>query len=211
MRQFIIGIIAATLALTGVALPAVATQPDDHQVPVCHALPASASHAFNLITVDIASSGYVKGGHHEPGGSIGPKHSRGGDIIPPYTYRGFVYPGQNWTARGQAIYENGCKPVVTYDMTATITICGDPKADITLVNGSNVPRSFRVRYVRAKDGTVANFRKTVPANTTKHLTRRWVAGHTMVWVKGERGERLASVFVNRKNNSGPCPVVFRVA
>ena len=31
-----------------------------------------------------------------------------GDIIPPYDYEDFHYAGLNWTAAGQAIYNNGC-------------------------------------------------------------------------------------------------------
>lgn len=33
-----------------------------------------------------------------------------GDIIPPYHYNNVDYPGQNWTAEGQAILANGCVP-----------------------------------------------------------------------------------------------------
>ena len=38
-----------------------------------------------------------------------------GDIIPPYTYTDesgneAVFPGRNWSAAGQAIWQNGCEP-----------------------------------------------------------------------------------------------------
>jgi hypothetical protein len=103
-----------TLALAIVAalmLPATvtATRPKpEHKVTICHALPEDADHDYQRLEVDIASSGYVQGGHHVPGGSIGDKHSDGGDIIPPYEHGDFEYPGQNWTAFGQAIWRNDC-------------------------------------------------------------------------------------------------------
>jgi hypothetical protein len=37
-----------------------------------------------------------------------PKHTAWGDIIPPFTYNGGTFPGLNWDADGQAIYENDC-------------------------------------------------------------------------------------------------------
>jgi hypothetical protein len=45
-----------------------------------------------VITTDIASDGYVKGGHdsHDQVGN-----GLGGDIIPAYTYQDFSYPGKN--------------------------------------------------------------------------------------------------------------------
>ena len=187
-----------------------ATKPDpNHKVTICHALPESASHAYNRITVDIASSGYVRGGHHRPDGSIGDKHADGGDIIPPYQYKDFSYPGQNWTSEGRAIWKNGCRipppPPKTYDVSASIIICQDPRAIITLVNDSNVPRTFRIRLISAKDGLVRKFNKTVGANSSRTLWPRWVLGQTVVKVWGERGELLARVKVNRANNVGACP------
>ena len=122
MRRLFIGLSVAILAAS-VALPAAATEPPDHKVTICHALPGSASHAYNVITVDIASSGYVKGGHSRGLGPdedrLGEKHAHGGDIIPPYTYttkRGevFSFPGQNWTDEGQAIYHGGGDGEVGY-------------------------------------------------------------------------------------------------
>jgi hypothetical protein len=216
-----------------------ATKPDpNHKVTICHALPTSASHAFNVLTVDIASSGYVRGGHHRPGGSLGSKHSEGGDIIPPYQYRDFDYPGQNWTRKGRAIFENGCrtpnptprptpnptptpKPTPTphptppptptptptpdtYDVSASIIICQDPRAIITLINDSNVERAFRIRFVRARDGSVARLTKTVAAGRTRTLAPRWVLGQSVVKVRSG-GELLARVKVNKRNNVGACP------
>ena len=234
MNRAIIVTFAVVIALIAglfLAGSVTATKPSpNHKVTICHALPVSADHEFNRITVDIASSGFVRGGHHRPG-ALGNKHAKGGDIIPPYTYRAFSFPGQNWTAEGRAIYANGCRTPVpaprptptptptpaptpsprptptpeTYDVAARIIICQDPKAVITLINRSNVARAFRVRLVRASDGTVNKFRKTVTPFTTKTLSRRWVLGGSVVKVWGERRDLLARVKVNRKNNIGRCP------
>jgi hypothetical protein len=225
-------LVALLFAVTLTGGVATATKPSpDHKVTICH---ATAAPAYRTITVDIASSGYVRGGHHRGVDALDSKHSEGGDIIPPYTYKSFDYLGQNWTREGRAIFKNGCRvpppvprptpsptptptptptprptptptPTPTYDVAATIVICQDPRAVITLINRSNVPRSFRVRLVRARDGTVAKFRKTVSSFTVKTLSKRWVLGGTVVKVWGERKDLLARVKVNRKNNIGRCP------
>ena len=112
MRRLFIGLSIAILAAS-VAFPVAATKPPDHKVTICHALPGSASHAFNIIDGDIASSGYVKGGHYVEGGALGDKHADGGDIIPPYTYTradgsSFDFPGQNYYENLALAIELGC-------------------------------------------------------------------------------------------------------
>ncbi|HSP08692.1 MAG TPA: Ig-like domain-containing protein, partial [Candidatus Dormibacteraeota bacterium] len=44
-----------------------------------------------------------------------------GDIIPPFTYGDKSYPGMNWTAEGQDIYEDGC------------AIVNDEKANVAVI------------------------------------------------------------------------------
>jgi hypothetical protein len=75
-----------------------ATAPNpDHKVTLCHRT-GSATNPYVVITTDIASDGYVKGGHdqHEQVGN-----GLGGDIIPAYEYVSkkdgsvFDYPGKN--------------------------------------------------------------------------------------------------------------------
>lgn len=89
---------ALAALLLGVSLvviglqPAAATKPDPgHKVTLCHRT-GSATNPYIVITTDIASDGYVKGGHtgHEQVGN-----GLGGDIIPAYTYKDFSFPGKN--------------------------------------------------------------------------------------------------------------------
>lgn len=71
-----------------------------NKVTICHAT-GSQSNPYVRITVN--ANGAVHG--HD-------KHGR--DIIPPFKYnqggQQKNYPGKNWNAQGQAIYNNGCKP-----------------------------------------------------------------------------------------------------
>jgi hypothetical protein len=82
-------VFVATLTIANAAW---ATKPDPgHKVTLCHRT-GSATNPYIVITTDIASDGYVKGGHnnHEQVGN-----GLGGDIIPAYTYQDFSYPGKN--------------------------------------------------------------------------------------------------------------------
>ncbi len=97
-----------------------ATPPPNHKVTICHrtgsATGGNQHNGYSIITVDIASSGFVMSGHqfHEQVGN-GP----GGDIIPMYDYTRadgsvFHFPGKNLTASiggstGATILANGCK------------------------------------------------------------------------------------------------------
>lgn len=99
----------------GATMAAQATPPNpDHKVTLCHRT-GSATNPYIIETVDIASSGYVKGGHdaHEQVGN-----GLGGDIIPAYEYIAkdgtvFDYPGKNLDtviggSTGAEILANGC-------------------------------------------------------------------------------------------------------
>ena len=103
-------IVGLTL-MAGIA-PASATPPPDHKVTICHRT-GSATNPYVEITVDIASSGYVKGGHSDHVDAVG--NGLGGDIIPAYDYdpTGFHYDGLNLDtviggSTGADILANGC-------------------------------------------------------------------------------------------------------
>ncbi len=87
---------------------------NEKQVGICHRT-ASTSNPYVLQSPAVANNGDLKGGHLD---HTGPVYFVGisgkwGDIIPPYTYldpNGVqqVFPGYNWDAAGQAIFQHGC-------------------------------------------------------------------------------------------------------
>ncbi len=44
-------------------------------------------------------------------GTVNGHDGHANDIIPPFEYEGGQYPGKNWDAAGQAIWNNGCTPL----------------------------------------------------------------------------------------------------
>jgi hypothetical protein len=110
------GIVASGgLLMAAVAAPtaALASQPaPGHTVTICHAT-NSDGNPYVEETVDVASSGHLRGGHdtqHDgpiwtPG--LKEAHVAWGDIIPAYVVGDFSYAGQNLDG-GQAILDVGC-------------------------------------------------------------------------------------------------------
>lgn len=104
------------LSFAGVA-PANATMPPGNKVTICHATD-SVSNPYVQITVDIASSGFVQGGHADHVGPVPASPDdlaqfkadgvHWGDVIPAYDYGTFHFDGLNNTGDGLAILENGC-------------------------------------------------------------------------------------------------------
>jgi hypothetical protein len=102
----------------------------------------------------IDSSGFLDGGHNKHVGPVwypGAKADKvvWGDIIPPYTYDTgngiYSYPGLNWDAAGQAIYNNGCNPYpkISLDKTASVDTLPAGGGDVTytyvVTNSGQVP------------------------------------------------------------------------
>lgn len=140
--------IAASIALLGVGAlsmtEATATQPNpDHKVTICHRTDSN-TNPYVIITVDIASTGYLKAGHNgDPSGKKGhtgpiwnptlkDQKIKWGDIIPAYTYTPkatkknpnpvtFTFAGYNNTEQGLAILANGCKITTSETPTPTET------------------------------------------------------------------------------------------
>lgn len=109
-----------------VAAPVLASQQgDDHKVTICHRT-HSDRNPYVEITIDKAA--VFKRGHdtHDEGGVWKPGLKAAGqwwgDIIPPFDYYASPkdqesntvssYPGLNWSAEGQSVYNNGCRPPV---------------------------------------------------------------------------------------------------
>ena len=107
------------------------------KITICHAH-ASDTNPYNTESVDEASI-ENPAGH----GSAG---INADDIIPPFTDGSFVFPGQNWDATGQAIWNNGCKipppPPATYCI------------DISKVNGSEQALSGAVFTIKQNGSPV---------------------------------------------------------
>src|SRR5947207_14544687 len=99
------GVYAATV-LAGGSKPSIVTNTNannaHNKVTICHATGCK-TNPYVVITPD--ASGVIDG-HYA--------HQDHRDIIPAFDYVGkdkvvHHFPGQNWTAEGQAIFNNGCK------------------------------------------------------------------------------------------------------
>lgn len=122
---------------------------DSTDIKICHATNSN-SNPYN--TIPPANAGVANGHDTEHDGPIFPA-ANWGDIIEPYTYNDVNYPGQNWTAEGEAIYNNGCnipssEPV---EVTAEAPTAVPPTCDF---DGSLVlPTTTGVTYSSEPAGT----------------------------------------------------------
>jgi hypothetical protein len=91
------------------AMQAMLVPPGDEvvrKVKICH---ATAAYNNPYVVNNPAADGDVSGHAGHTGPIFYPEITETwGDIIPPFTYDGGSFPGLNWDADGQAIYENGC-------------------------------------------------------------------------------------------------------
>ena len=119
----VVGIGVACFGLLGGVTTTKADQPTD-KVTICHRT-ASHSNPYNEITVDrsavdgmLGNSGHVPDHYGRHQGPIGPiAVGEWGDIIPPVSP---YHSGLNWTAEGQAIWENDCNiPTPTTEAPTT--------------------------------------------------------------------------------------------
>lgn len=163
VRKFLAGagsiLIIVLMAIAALSSVASATNTDPnsgHKVTLCHRT-GSATNPYVQVTVDIASSGYVKGGHtgHDQVGN-----GLGGDIIPAYdafakdgkNYVAFHFDGKNLDAAiggstGAEILANGCQvgeqppvevpPVVSPAASLSAPNCDVQSVDATLDNSAS--------------------------------------------------------------------------
>ena len=136
-------------ALTfGVASTALATAPTGHQVTICHATD-SFSHPFVTETVDISSSGHLRGGHdtQHTGPLFNGTVKNWGDIIPPYQYTNtsgtFTFPGLNWPA-GATIYNSGCTIPGEPAHNPAIHVVKSPSTTTLSAGGGEVTYTYTV-------------------------------------------------------------------
>ena len=118
------------------------------KVEICH---ATAAYKNPYIINEPAADGDVAGhaGHTGPVFYPGiPKGTAWGDIIPPFYYddggeEPAYFPGLNWTADGQAIYENDCDapdvPVPTFEYWVDSCVSEDGQGLIEWELGDLVP------------------------------------------------------------------------
>ncbi|MEO6605310.1 MAG: LPXTG cell wall anchor domain-containing protein, partial [Aeromicrobium sp.] len=114
--------------LSGLELCPVITDdpPDSVDVDFCH---ATASFNNPYVDPDSATAGVANGHDAQHNGPIFNGVDAGwGDIIEPYFYNGDYYPGQNWTAEGQAVFANGCNPVNA--VVPVLPSATDPTCDV---------------------------------------------------------------------------------
>jgi uncharacterized repeat protein (TIGR01451 family) len=122
-------------------------------VTICHGTNAE-TNPYIVESPAIDSSGYLHGGHD---GHVGPVWYPGakaekvvwGDIIPPYDFDTgngiFHFPGLNWDAAGQAIYNAGCAIVPAIHIVKTPSVTNLPagggpvKYTYAVTNTGNVP------------------------------------------------------------------------
>ena len=122
---------------------------NDKSVTICHRT-NSVSNPYNQQTVNYsAATGAQKGTDHtghtgpvfDPNASYPTPHNgdQWGDIIPPYSWSGGSYPGLNWDAQGQAIYNNNC--VSTQTGSITIVKSANPTTTQTFGFTSTIPNN----------------------------------------------------------------------
>jgi uncharacterized repeat protein (TIGR01451 family) len=105
----IVGFVAALAAFAAIPTVLAASMQNEKKVRICHAS-SSTSNPYVDNEPAIANNGDLNGGHLEHVGPVFPADDWG-DIIPPYTYNEVSFPGYNWSTDGQAIWQNGCRPV----------------------------------------------------------------------------------------------------
>ena len=116
----------AALTVVAVSVVSASAQANNDKVTICHRRAAVTNpYGPKAITVDqssIFNNGIVPNGHGTHTGPIFPltgPDGKWGDIIPPFD----GYPGQNFTAEGQAILANDCQipgpPPTTTPATTT--------------------------------------------------------------------------------------------
>ncbi|MDX6265792.1 MAG: hypothetical protein QOD70_532 [Frankiales bacterium] len=146
------------------------------KVTICHGTNSN-NNPYVVETPD--KDGDVSGhaGHTGPvwDATLKAEHIAWGDIIPPFEYTdgGVVlqFAGLNWSAAGQAIYANGCKPVTPPVLALTVVKTNDANGDATFTDsetshsvGASVPFSVTVTNSGASPLVIDSLVDTVAGN-----------------------------------------------
>jgi len=122
-------------------VPSIFAANNGNNITICHATNAN----NNPYVVNTPNADGNVSGHDGHDGPIWPQtnaHGDWGDIIPPFSYNDnnqtLQYPGKNWDATGQAIWNNGCVAPVAVNPTSTPTPTPTPT---TGGGGQNNPTS----------------------------------------------------------------------
>lgn len=214
-RTLKIAAIATPGLLLGAFLltPAEATPSD--KVTICHAT-ASYSNPYttpevNTSSVDEANNRYLNG-HGDHTGPVfvvdGP--SGWGDIIPPFeSPKGTVFPGQNWTEAGQAIYRNGCQAVVPTPTPTPTTPTPTPTTPTPTPTTATPTPTTPTPTVTTPTPTVTT--PTAPAIvTTPSATPKPTPAKTTPAADDEPSEKPSEkeVVVTEKESKTPAPVAI---
>ena len=142
----------ATLAGALMLLDTPTVSADEHKVEICHRRNA-VNNAYGPKKIEIAKQAIFKQGHDTHTGPVATsavvaqqlKDSQieWGDIIPPFEYKDKgqtqQYAGMNWTAEGQAIWNNNCQYLVETSPDIQFRV--------------NCDRQDRVRVILRNQGT----------------------------------------------------------
>lgn len=214
-RTLKIAAIATPGLLLGAFLltPAEATPSD--KVTICHAT-SSYSNPYttpevNTSSVDEANNRYLNG-HGDHTGPVfvvdGP--SGWGDIIPPFeSPKGTVFPGQNWTEAGQAIYRNGCQAVVPTPTPTPTTPTPTPTTPTPTPTTATPTPTTPTPTVTTPTPTVTT--PTAPAIvTTPSVTPKPTPAKTTPAADDEPSEKPSEkeVVVTEKESKTPAPVAI---
>lgn len=143
---------AATVAVSSAVAPHVYATKSE-KVTICHAT-NSQTNPYVGITVNSSSineknnAGYNGHGNHNGGvWHQGVAAHSWGDIIPAFeSPKGTSFPGSNWSTAGQAIYNNGCQPVVVVTASSTTMPKPHPKPIAHPVSARTTPVKTAVSH-----------------------------------------------------------------
>ncbi len=128
----IASLLVASVAVSGLAMPQVASATKSEKVTICHAT-SSHKNPYVKITVNTSSinekNNKEYNGHGDHTGGVwrsGIADHSWGDIIPAFTSpKGMEFPGQNMDAAGTVILGNDCK-IPTVKANGPVTSTVDP-------------------------------------------------------------------------------------